>query len=40
MFMFNYGYADSRAMVIALSIILGIEIIGLCYIIYNILKKS
>lgn len=41
MFMFNYGYSDSPAIVIALSIILAVGIIGLGYIIYEFfIKKS
>ena len=41
MFMFNYGYSDSPAIVIALSVILAIGVIGLGYIIYEcFIKKS
>lgn len=41
MFMFNYGYSDSPAMVIVLSIMLAIGVIGLGYIIYEcFIKKS
>ena len=41
MFMFNYGYSNSPAIVIALSIILAIGVIGLGYIIYEFfIKKS
>ena len=40
MFMFNYGYSDFPAMVIALSIILAIGVIGLGYIIYECFIKK
>ena len=40
MFMFNYGYSDSPAIVIALSIILAIGVIGLGYIIYEFFSEK
>lgn len=40
MFMFNYGYSESLAMIIALSAILIIGIIGLGFIIYEFFKKD
>jgi len=40
MFMFNYEYSDSPAIVIALSIILAIGVIGLGYIIYEFFRKD
>ena len=41
MFVFNYGYSDYPAIVIALSIILAIEVIGLGYVVYEcFIKKS
>ena len=40
MFMFNYGYSESPAMIIALSVILIIEIIGLGFIIYEFCRKN
>ena len=40
MFMFNYGYAESPAMIIALSAILFIGIVGLVFIIYEFFKKD
>lgn len=41
MFMFNYNYPDSPAIIIALSIILAIGVIGLGYVIYDcFIKKS
>ena len=39
MFVFNYGYSDSPAIVIALSIILAIGIIGLGFIVYEFFRK-
>ena len=40
MFMFSYGYSDSPAIVIALSVILAIGIIGLGYIVYEFFIKN
>ena len=40
MFMFNYGYSNSPAIVIALSIILAIGVIGLGCIIYEFFIKN
>lgn len=40
MFMFNYGYSESPAMIVALSAILIIGIIGLGWIIYEFFKKD
>ena len=41
MFVFNYGYSDSPAIVIVLSVILAIEVIGMGYVIYEcFIKKS
>lgn len=40
MFMFNYGYSESSAMIIALSVLLIIGIIGLGFIIYEFFKDS
>ena len=40
MFMFNYGYSESTAMIIALSIILILEIIGMGFIIYESFRKK
>ena len=40
MFMFNYGYSDSPAIIIALSIVLAIGVIGLDCIIYEFFIKS
>lgn len=40
MFMFNYGYSESPAMIIALSAILIIGIIGLGFIIYEFFKNT
>lgn len=40
MFMFNYGYSESLAMTIALSVILIIGIIGLGFIIYEFFRKD
>ena len=40
MFMFNYGYSESPAMIIALSVLLIIGIIGLGFIIYEFFKNS
>ena len=40
MFMFNYGYSESPAMIIALSVILIIGIIGLGFIIYEFFKEN
>lgn len=40
MFMFNYGYSESPAMIIALSIILIIEIVGMGFIIYECFRKK
>ena len=38
--LFNYGYSESPAMIIALSIILIIGIIGLGFIIYDFFKNN
>jgi hypothetical protein len=38
--MFNYGYSESPAMIIALSAILIIGIIGLGFIIYEFFRKT
>lgn len=40
MFMFNYGYSESPAMIIALTAILIIGIIGLGFIIYEFFRKN
>ena len=40
MFMFNYDYSESLAMIIALGIILIIGIIGLGFIIYEFFRKT
>ena len=40
MFMFNYGYSESPAMIIALSVILLVGIIGLGFIIYEFFRKN
>lgn len=40
MFMFNYGYSESPAMIIALSAILIIGIIGLDLLFTNFLEKT
>lgn len=40
MFMFNYDYSESPAMIIALSVILIIGIIGLGFIIYEFFRKD
>lgn len=40
MFMFNYQYADSPAIIIALSVILAIGVIGLGYIVYEFFIKK
>ena len=40
MFMFNYDYSDSFAMIIALSVILAIGVIGLGYIFYEFFIKK
>lgn len=40
MFMFNHGYSESSAMIIALSVLLIIGIIGLGFIIYEFFKDS
>ncbi len=40
MFMFNYTYSESPAMIIALSTILLIGIIGLGFIIYEFFRKD
>ena len=40
MFMFNYGYSESPAMIIALSAILIVGIIGLGFIIYEFFRKN
>lgn len=40
MFMFNYGYSDSPAIIIALSIVLAIGVIGLGCIIYEFFIKN
>lgn len=40
MFMFNYDYSESSAMIIALSAILIIGIIGLGFIIYDFFKNN
>ena len=40
MFMFNYGYSESPAMIITLSAILIIGIIGLGFIIYEFFRKN
>ena len=40
MFVFNYNYSESLAMIIALSAILIIGIIGLGYIIYDFFIKN
>lgn len=40
MFMFNYGYSESPAMIIALSAILIVEVIGLGFIIYEFFRKD
>lgn len=40
MFMFNYGYSESPAMIIALTAILIIGIIGLGFIIYEFFKEN
>ena len=40
MFMFNYGYSDHPAVVIALSAILVVELIGLGFIIYEFFRKD
>lgn len=40
MFMFNYGYSDSPAIIIALSIVLVIGVIGLGCIIYEFFIKN
>ena len=40
MFMFDYGYSESPAMIIALSAILIIGIIGLGFIIYEFFRKN
>lgn len=40
MFMFNYGYSDYPAVVIALSAILVVELIGLGFIIYEFFRKD
>lgn len=40
MFMFNYGYSDSLAIIIALSIVLAIGVIGLGCIIYEFFIKN
>ena len=39
MFMFNYDYSESPAMIVALSVILVIGIIGLGFIICEFLEK-
>lgn len=40
MFMFNYDYPESTAMVIALSAILLVGIVGLGFIIYEFFRKN
>ena len=40
MFVFNYGYAESQAIVIALKAILFIGNVGLGFIIYEFFKKD
>lgn len=40
MFMFNYGYSESPAMIIALSVILLVGIVGLGFIIYEFFRKN
>ena len=40
MFMFNHGYAESPAMIIALSVTLIVGIIGLGFIIYEFFRKD
>ena len=40
MFIMNYEYSDSLAIVIALSIILAIGVIGLSYIFYEFFIKK
>ena len=41
MFVFNYGYSDSPAIIIAVSFILAIGVIGLGYVVYEcFIKKS
>lgn len=40
MFMFNYDYSESLAMIIALSVTLIIGIIGLGFIIYEFFRKT
>lgn len=40
MFMFNYGYSESPAMIIALSVILIVGIVGLGFIIYEFFRKN
>ena len=41
MFMFNYNYSNSPAIIIALSVILTVGVVGLGYIVYEeFIKKS
>lgn len=40
MFVFNYGYSEYPAVIIALSVILITEIIGLGFIIYEFFRKD
>lgn len=40
MFMFNYSYSESLAMIIVLSAILIVGIIGLGFIIYEFFRKK
>lgn len=40
MFMFNYSYSESPAMIVALSAILAIGIISLGFIIYEFFRKD
>ena len=40
MFMFNYNYSESPAMIIALSAILFVGVVGLGFIIYEFFRKN
>jgi hypothetical protein len=38
--MFNYGYSESPAMIIALSAILFVGVVGLGFIVYEFFRKD